>query len=73
MKYGTYIEHYYRYKSDYSHYRRCVTRYYTKLCHSRRNNSAILYPKQTCVVTSMQFYTSKKYVLLNSHLVVSAA
>lgn len=60
MRNGTYIEHYYRYKSNYSHYRRCVYRFYTTLCHSRRNVSAMLYPKQTCVVTAMKFYTLKK-------------
>lgn len=73
MKYGTYIEHYYRYKCNYSQYRKRVLRYYTKLCHSRRNNSAILYPKQTCVVTSMQFYTSKKYASTSVEAVISAA
>ena len=73
MKYGTYIEHYYRYKTNYSHYRRCVVRYYTKLCHSRRNNSAILYPKQMCVVTSMQFYTSRKNEPENALPVETAA
>ncbi len=73
MKYGTYIGQYYRYRTNYSLYRSHVLQYYTKLCHSRRNNSAILYPKQTCVVTSMQFYTSKKLELEAIGPVFSAA
>lgn len=73
MRYGTYIEHYYRYKTNYSHYRQRVLRYYTKLCHSRRNVSAILYPKQACVITAMQFYTSRKCQHAVAEPIVTAA
>jgi hypothetical protein len=73
MRTGTYIKHYYRYKTNYSYYRRCVLQFYTSLCHSRRNVSAILYPKQTCVVTAMQFYIIKKKSVTVSKFLKTAA
>ena len=46
MRWGNFLQHYYRYRQSYCRYRQCVQRHYTKARFTHKANLCVCSPKQ---------------------------